>query len=710
MRKLLALSCLVGTFYGVAGAARGETAVQLDAITVTGTREAGNLMETPAAVGVITQEDIKLTGPTHPQQILSQIPGVAVGVTNGEGHTTAIRQPFTTGPMYLYLEDGIPTRATGFFNHNALYEVNIPAAGGIEVVRGPGTALYGSDAIGGIVNILTNPPAADPGASLSGEAGSFGWYRVLGEANTGMARRGGLRASVNVSHTDGWRDETAYDRLSGSFRWDYAPAAGDAIFKTILGMTKVDMETGANTPLIRADYEDDPTKNNFSIAYREVEALRLSTTYDKELDQNALLSITPYLRKNFMELNASFLLSFDPTISKSDVMSYGVMTKWRRDFPALMRARLILGLDADYSPGSRTEDNLIVSSTGSGANRSYNSYTIGTRIYDYDVTYQSLSPYLHTEFSPTERLRVTAGLRYDTMSFDLSNNLAAGPVAATVNGNIRNYYQIADASADFSRTSPKLGLTYALAPSAHLYASYNQGFRTPSESQLFRAGSDAAVANAQIKAENALDLKPIKAEQYELGVRGDASGWTYDAVAYILTKRDDLVSQRDLATNVTVNVNAGETEHKGVELGLGRSFADHWRFDTAVSYAEHTYEDWVTSTADLSGNEMSTAPRLMADTRLTWRPQAATQAQLEWVKLGSYWLENSNSPVFGKYDGHDLLNVRIKHELNADLSVFGRVMNVTDKRYADSASVSSNTPVYSPGLPRTYYAGIEAKW
>lgn len=49
---------------------------------------------------------------------------------SGEGHSMAIRQPITTKPMYLYLEDGIPTRATGFFNHNALYEVNIPQSGG----------------------------------------------------------------------------------------------------------------------------------------------------------------------------------------------------------------------------------------------------------------------------------------------------------------------------------------------------------------------------------------------------------------------------------------------------------------------------------------------------------------------------------------------------------------------------------------------------
>ena len=84
---------------------------------------------------------------------------------------TAIRQPITTNPVYLYLEDGIPTRSTGFFNHNALYEINVPQAGRIEVFKGPGTALYGSDAIGGIINVSTRAPSYDPSVLGGGGGG-----------------------------------------------------------------------------------------------------------------------------------------------------------------------------------------------------------------------------------------------------------------------------------------------------------------------------------------------------------------------------------------------------------------------------------------------------------------------------------------------------------------------------------------------------------
>jgi iron complex outermembrane receptor protein len=81
--------------------------------------------------------------------------------------------------------------------------------------------------------------------------------------------------------------------------------------------------------------------------------------------------------------------------------------------------------------------------------------------------------------------------------------------------------------------------------------------------------------------------------------------------------------------------------------------------------------------------------------------------QLEWVRLGRYWLDPANTQT---YSGHDLLNVRANWRFTRHLAAFGSIYNVTDKRYADSAQLSSNQPVLSPGLPRTFYAGLEAKW
>ncbi|MGH8018921.1 MAG: TonB-dependent receptor [Opitutaceae bacterium] len=680
---------------------------ELDPITITGTREKALLAETPASVGAIEPDAIRDTAPLHPGQLLGQVPGVAVAVTNGEGHTTAIRQPFTTSPVYLFLEDGIPIRATGFFNHNALYEVNIPMAGGIEVIRGPGTALHGSDAIGGIVNILSRAPTGEKRYSLSAEAGDFGTWRVMGSGGGALNERGGVQVDLNVTHTDGWRDRTAYDRQSGNLRFDQR-IGRDGMLKTIVGGSKIDQQTGANSALTFNDYLNNPTRNNLPIAYRKVSAARVSVEYEQQFG-TGMVSVIPYFRDNAMELNGAYNLNSDPRIEKSHNVSCGVLAKWRKNLP-VMRARLIGGVDLDYSPGSRTEDNLLVTRTSAGANTVFTAYTLGTRIYDYRVTFKSLSPYVHAEFSPAQALRFTAGLRYDTLRYEMENHLAAGTVQAFVLGANRFYGQTASDEASFSRASPKLGATCALTKSVHLYASYNFGFRAPSEGQLYRAGNDTTAANALARSRLALGLKPIRATQTELGLRGDIGAWSYNLVAYDLEKKDDLVSQRDLATNVSTNVNAGETGHRGIEAGVGARLGDHLRFDTAFSYARHRYVDWVTARANLSGKDIETAPKILANTRLTWRPVTAAMLQLEWVRIGSYWLEASNSPTFGKYPGHDLLNVRASYAVTRNLGLSARVINATDKRFADSASVSSNTPVFSPGLPRAFYGGVEFSW
>ena len=701
-----ALSLLVS-----AGMVQSQT--ELPTVTVTATREEEKISETPISVGVVPQRSIQITKPAHPLEILGQVPGVSISVTNGEGHQTAIRQGFTTSPVYLFLEDGIPIRATGNFNHNALYEVNIPSAGSIEVIRGPGSALHGSDAIGGIVNVLTKTPRANKGQDVSVELGGHGYRRLLGGFDTGSHGAGALRADVNLTHTDGWRTKTGYDRQSLNMRWDAGPD-DRTIVKTILGYTKIDQETGANSALPWDLYQNNPTVNLRSPAYRKVDALRFSTAIERELGQGALLSFTPYFRGNKMELNGSFNFTGDARIENTEVFSLGLLAKYRKDLNDSVRSRVIAGLDLDHSPSSRKENKITLASTSIGPNSlytQYTSYTIGDQMYNYDVAYQSASPYLHYEMSPSERLRLTAGLRYDSARYGMDNNRAAGYF--TVSG--REYYSPAEASASFSRLSPKLGATYALNPEHHVYVTYNQGFRTPSESQLFRGGRSASGGTQAARQAEALalfnasaSLKAIKADQYEVGLRGAADKWNYDIVAYVLTKKDDLLSRRD-DTGYSVQTNNGTTEHKGIEIGLGRSFTSRIRFDAALSYAKHTYKDWVTSSENFSGKEIESSPRFLGNARLTVRPVERVMTQLEWVRIGSYYLDAANT--YGKYSGHDLFNFRASVDIAKQTSGFLRVMNLSDQRYADSASQSSATGgLYSPGLPRTVYAGIESRW
>ncbi len=712
--QIASLGAAVFSVQAVPQTPEAVSAVQeLGELVITATREAEPLKETPASVSILKPEAIKFAAPAHPQQILGQVPGVAISVTNGEGHQTAIRQPISTSPLYLFLEDGIGVRPTGFFNHNALYELNIPMAAGIEVTRGPGSALYGSDAIGGVINVLSRASGPLPELSLSSEAGSFGWLRELASFSSGETRFGGLHGDLNLTHTDGWRSQTGYDRQSGNLRWDWR-LDEDTKLKTIVGYTHIDQQTGANSALPWDLYQNAPKTNLFSAAYRKVEALRISTEFERKIG-DGLLSLTPYFRDNRMDLNGSYNFnSGDARIEKTQSQSYGLLSKWRQDFPEFKRARVIVGLDMESSPGTRREDALNLTKTGAGAYTNYTAYTVGSRIYDYDVTFRSVSPYVHTEISPVDKLRVTAGARYDVLGYDFQNNLGRG-----VSANGTALYGQSDSTArSFSRLSPKLGATYELTKNSSVYASYNRGFRVPSEGQLFRAGTGSNGPVAQERSAVALGLKPIKADQFELGTRGKALGVDYSLAAYRLVKHDDIVSLRNTLTNLSYSENAGKTESRGVEASLGRDLPGGLRLETALSNAKHEYRQW-RSTTDFSGKEMPAAPRFIGNTRLSWKPVDAFSAQLEWVRMGGYYLQESNAGTtsaadprkgVAKYDGHHLLNFRSSYDVCRNASIYARVLNLADRRYADSASVASNTAVYAPGLPRTFYAGVELKW
>lgn len=680
-------------------------APSLGTITVTGTREEALLAETPISVGVIDEETIALDKPSHPAQIIGQVPGAAVAVTNGEGHTTAIRQPFTTSPVYLFLEDGIPTRATGFFNHNGLFEIDVPQSGGIEVTRGPGTALYGSDAIGGIVNVLTREPseAREFGASL--EFGEFGWRRALIDANLPYAD-GGVRGDLNFTETDGWRDATGYERQGGIFRWDHR--IGDAgRLKTHFGFSTIDQQTGASSPLTRDDFRNAPKTNYFPIAFRKVDAYRLNTTYEHRTEKD-LFALTALLRDNRMDLLASFALNFDPTVWTVQNQSIGLLGRWRRDLADAFDSTLIVGFDFDFSPGERDEQAIDPVTQGGGASRRFLDFTVGPTIYDYDVDFRAISPYIHFETSPLERLRLTAGLRYDTLRYEFDNAFDASPIRVQrAFPGTRFYGQVADTTVDFDRFSPKFGATWALSDGHSLYASYNHSFRAPSEGQLFRPSAGFSAAAAQALADSAVTLKPIKAEQIEFGVRGQFGVLDYDAVVYELRKTDDIVTLRDTVTNFTQSVNAGETEHRGVEVGVGIAATDTLRLDSAFSYARHEYTDWLTSTGDFTGNDIESAPRVMLNTRLTWRPIEAARLQLEWVRIGWYWLDAENT---AKYNGHDVFNLRGNWTVHRHISLFASLNNLSDKRYADSAQIRSGEAVFSPALPRNVIGGIEVRW
>ena len=409
------------------------------------------------------------TRPSHPSEVMGAVPGVWVNVTGGEGHQTAIRQPLTTSPVYLFLEDGVPTRSTGFFNHNALYEINLPAADGIEVTRGPGSALYGSDAIGGVVNVITRSSLERSGLDATLEAGEFGFRRFLTGGNWSRGVDG-LRYTLNLTESEGWRDATAYDRQSGTVRWDWARPG--SLMKALVSLNRIEQQTAGSSALPEIDYLSAPRGNLTPVSFRSVRAYRASLDYGRTGARTSW-SVVPYFRYDTMELLPNWTLTFDPTVYTTDNASVGLLAKWQRDFTP-MRTTLLAGVDVDVSPGARIEDIVRPQTSASGLPSGrpiFSSYTTGARIYDYDVTFASVSPYVQADFSPTPRMRVSLGVRADRMRYDYDDLLTSPDTP--------RHRRPADARRTFTHVSPKLGWTFQVSDRANLFASYRHAFRAP---------------------------------------------------------------------------------------------------------------------------------------------------------------------------------------------------------------------------------------
>jgi iron complex outermembrane receptor protein len=660
-------------------------ALLIPAVVISASQEQQRLSETTASVGVISGEELHDAKPVHPSSVMSQVPGVWVNTTGGEGHMTSIRQPIGTKPLYLFLEDGVPTRSTGFFNHNALYEVNLPQAERVEVLKGPASALYGSDAIGGVINVETRRPSNEPSLEAYLEGGGYGYGRLMATGSDTWGSNG-FRTDLNLTRTDGWRNATAYDRQSGTLRWDSYVGERTAV-TTVLTGSRIDQQTAGSSALPRELYETDPTRNTTPISLRNVRAARISSTAEVRGDRT-LVSITPYGRWNEMEIIPNWALTYDPTIYTTGHSSIGVLARVRRNFDRI-QGRVIGGIDIDHSPGGRKETRISATRTDGV----FSQYTIGDLIYDYDVRFRGISPYLQIDVSPTAALHLTGGLRYDHMSYDYRTRLE--PIQTG------RWRRPDDSTLSYGSLSPKVGVAYDFGSALNVYGNVNRGFRAPSEGQLFRQGS----------AVNTLDLEPVEATSFEAGVRGELFGRIgYSLGAYDMTMTNDILSYT-LPDGTPETQNAGETRHRGIEAGLNLWVSDEVRGNVSYTLASHRYEVWSPRPGvDYAGKKMEAAPSSILNGRLNYEPSFLPDSRLgmEWSWLGEYWLDPQNTE---RYNGHHLFNLYANVALPHDLELIGRVTNLADTRYAELASYTqARGAELAPGMPRTVYLGLQYIW
>ena len=690
---LLNFACMTGSLYA------NDTT--METVVITATKEKKLLSEVPMTVTEFDASQVDSIRPSHPSELLNGAAGVYVNNLGGEGHMTAIRQPISTSAVYLFLEDGIPTRPSGFFNHNGLYEVNIPQAERIEVVKGPGSALYGSEAVGGIINSFTAKPPTETSAEINLEAGGHGWRRGLISSGTQLdGSTLGVRADINFTTSNGVREASDYDRQSFTTRMDY----GFDNIKTKSVITYSEIDQSGTSSLSAEDYFADSDHNDFhgDVGFRKVDALRFSSEFSWNLNTKQLLTVTPFYRKNTMDMMPSWMVSYDPNVRTTEFESFGLLSKYRYQFSD--QVQMIFGVDVDHTPSDYLEHQVRVDFDD--ASDRYTGFELTDRVnYDFSATQRSVSPYIHSEFKVTDALLVTLGLRHDYFSVDYDDNLSAdvaeiAPVETARGVRPSAYYRPDSQKVSYEATSPKLGVVFELNNFSHVYGSFNQTFRAPSVSRLFRSG-------ASVDTEK---LKPVDADSYEVGYRVNSKRSSFALAVYDLTKRNDIISVSDNNTRKTFN--AGKTSHQGVEVEFAYKLTNQVAFALALSRAEHEYVDFSYlsrgNTVNVSGNDIGKAPKNLGNLKLNYKPiwLDKSQWQFEVLHVGKYFTDETNRFT---YNGHNLANLRFNYLVNAEFSIYARVMNIADKRYSSytSTAVLGDEIDYRPGMRRTLFSGFD---
>jgi len=672
---------------------------QLDKVVITSTQEETSITNLAESVGVISKDDILNISPSHPSEVLNRTSGVYINNLGGEGHMTAIRQPISTSAVYLFLENGIPTRPSGFFNHNGLYEVNIPQSQSLEVTKGPGSALYGSGAIGGIINSISAHIPTKQQTKVDVEVGNENWQRVLFSSGSPISPYSGASFNANLTKNEGFRDDGDYSRASVNGRFDYQLSKKLKVANH-LSYSKVD-QSGVSS-LEEDNFKHHVNKNFYrgDVGSRNVEALRFSSAFTYNPSNASLLTVTPFYRNNESSMMPSWMVTYDPNFRETQFESFGLLTKFRQN---INNGFVIAGIDIDHTPSDYIENSITVSTQVIDGETYYTDFQeTGTVNYDYQATQTSVSPYSHIEFNVGNRIILSAGARYDIFEVDYENNLTP-----EISGrHIRPESQ----RVSYSHLSPKAAVVYKINELHQLYANYRHAFQAPSVGTLFRSGSST----------NTTDLKPVKSDSIEIGYRGyvfDQIG--FEAAIYYMEKNDDIVSIINSESD-RVSLNAGETIHKGIELGLQTHLTPDVSVSTSFTYTEQTYGQFeylyncyscappvINQILNFDGNDIGKAPKTLGNIALKYEPVAVhgLMLELELEHIGKYYTDETNTE---EYNGHDLLNLRGRFLVNTQLELYGRLQNLTDKRYSTYTSnqVGSSDIDYRPGLPLTLFAGL----
>ncbi len=659
-----------------------QTPIIMDSIIVTGRRSEQSLSQLIGAAGQVSAAELQRIGHAHINESAARIPGVWLSRGNGQELLAAVRSPVFTGAgscaEILTTEDGLPIRPTGMCNVNQLFEVNSEQASGLEIWRGPGTVFYGSNAMHGVINSLS----ADIKRNyLSLESGSHDYNRI----KLGWRQQHGNQTwqiAANGVTDKGFKDDAGFDqqKLSLKHSWTGSTLSAD----THLALVNLNQET-AGYIKVKDSYKDSAAwkANPNPEAFRDGQAMRLSTDISGTANRDDIWQLTPYVRKSEM----TFLQHYLPgqPEEKNGQTSAGVQSSYQTSLAA--GTRLWLGTDIEWA--SMWVEEFQANPLGVADNVRYQG-----QHYDFEVDSQQIALFANLEWQVNDQMTTEMGLRYEYLNYDYQNNMLSGntrddgSACNSADGSCR-YFRAEDRSDSTNNLNFHLGADYRFSDSLSAYARVASAYRAPQINEIYRLQREQAVA----------DIKPEQLDSIEAGLRFRYDNLAAELNIYNMDKEQVII--KDSSGFVVSN---GKTSHQGIELQLSYAINPTWQIAAAGNWAKHLYEqNSLINGASINGNDIDTAPRSQGSAQLLYKPSDALSAELEWVYLGDYYLDPANAH---EYDGHDVLNLRVQQRYQQwDLRL--RVTNLTDERIADRADFGFGSYRYFVGEGRGVLAEVK---
>jgi outer membrane receptor protein involved in Fe transport len=636
----------------------------------------------PVASTIVNQEEIKRLKFVDPDELLDRIPGETL-VRN-------LRIPNGAKSYTIPMVDGAaltsPLRgSTQAFGNT----VNAQDIERIEIFKGPVSALYPNNAFGGVINVVTKGSISMPEQSTRfwGEAGNYDRYRG-GISSQGELKGVGYLFDLNTWNIGAYRDQVEIkDNLENIISKEAGEERHQASAKLIFHPDEASslilhglyLKEHLTTPgdLFEQEYKTDDKGIGSNGTFSDKETFSGSAIYKRDISTYGHIDANFTIR--FLESSGVSRFSGshdDDTIDVNGKISY------KHDFDFL-DSNIVIGTDIyqgindDFNPQrNRTRGRRL---TVTGASTDY-------------ATTDIYAGFAQIQFSPIENLRVTAGVRHESVDLEHTNR----SLGSTIKGGrvIKEAGVITANSETYSATLPKVGITYDFLDTHRIWFSYGEGFLVPTTSQLYTG-----------RASNP-NLNPEEATHFEVGLRGafplfdrdltyDTSYYHTDIDQYIVSKATNLNAQG-------LNDNAGKVTVQGIETVLGYQPADFIRFEITHTFASNIFDEYIDDKGrDLSGEELSRSPEHHINGRVAIMPVEGLAIELEVDSQTSYSTRNQTSAELdgagninndfdpkGRFTRDERINLRVTYD-KGPYELWFHALNIGD--------VKEDRVGYNPG-------------